>query len=41
MDGAPELVLAGPGLVGVAFSPDGDIVVTSNDTAYRAPARVS
>jgi sugar lactone lactonase YvrE len=34
-DGAPELVLAGPGLVGVAFSPGGAIVVTSNDTAYR------
>jgi hypothetical protein len=39
-DGAPELVLAGPGLVGVAFSTRGDIVVTSNDTAYRAPATV-
>jgi hypothetical protein len=36
--GAPELVLAGPGLVGVAFGADGSIVVTSNDTAYRAPA---
>jgi sugar lactone lactonase YvrE len=41
LDGAPELVLAGPGLVGVAFGAGGDIVVTSNDTAYRAPARVS
>ena len=32
---APELVLAGAGLVGVAFSPDGVIVVSSNETAYR------
>jgi hypothetical protein len=28
-------VLAGPGLVGVAFDPRGSLVVTSNDTAYR------
>jgi sugar lactone lactonase YvrE len=34
-DGDPDLVLAGPGLVGVAFSPDGALIVTSNDTAYR------
>jgi DNA-binding beta-propeller fold protein YncE len=34
-EGDPELVLAGPGLVGVAFAPDGGIVVTSNETAYR------
>jgi sugar lactone lactonase YvrE len=33
--GPPELVLAGPGLVGVAFDPLGGIVVCSNDTAYR------
>jgi sugar lactone lactonase YvrE len=33
----PELVLAGPGLVGVAFDPRGGIVVCSNDTAYRLP----
>ena len=32
---APELVLSGPGLVGVAFDDDGRIVVTSNETAYR------
>jgi sugar lactone lactonase YvrE len=31
----PELVLAGPGLVGVAFDPLGGLVVSSNDTAYR------
>ena len=37
--GAPELVLAGPGLVGVAFDPHGTLVVCSNDTAYRLPAR--
>lgn len=35
--GAPELVLAGPGLVGVAFDPRGGLVVCSNETAYRLP----
>jgi sugar lactone lactonase YvrE len=34
-DGAPELVLTGPGLVGVAFDQIGGVVVCSNDTAYR------
>jgi len=33
--GAPEMVLAGPGLVGVAFDAVGTLVVASNDTAYR------
>jgi sugar lactone lactonase YvrE len=33
----PELVLAGPGLVGVAFDQGGNIVVASNETAYRLP----
>ncbi len=37
-DGPPQLVLAGPGLVGVAFDMRGGIVVCSNDTAYRLPA---
>jgi hypothetical protein len=36
-DEAPELVLSGPGLVGVAFDPRGGIVVCSNETAYRLP----
>jgi sugar lactone lactonase YvrE len=31
----PELVLAGPGLIGVAFDRSGAIVVCSNDTAFR------
>ena len=35
--GEPELVLAGPGLVGVAFHPNGGVVVCSSDTAYRLP----
>jgi sugar lactone lactonase YvrE len=35
--GAPELVLAGPGLVGVAFDLAGTLVVSSNETAYRLP----
>jgi sugar lactone lactonase YvrE len=34
---APELVLAGPGLVGVAFDPAGILVVSTNETAYRLP----
>jgi sugar lactone lactonase YvrE len=35
--GPPELVLAGPGLVGVAFDLAGTLVVSSNETAYRLP----
>jgi sugar lactone lactonase YvrE len=35
LTGAPELVLSGPGLVGVAFDASGTLVVSSNDTAYR------
>jgi hypothetical protein len=31
----PELMLAGPNLVGVAFGSNGTVVVCSNDTAYR------
>lgn len=31
----PELVLAGPGLIGVAFDSTGNVVVCSNETAYR------
>ena len=33
--GDPELVLAAPSLVGVAFDSRGHVVVASNDTAYR------
>jgi sugar lactone lactonase YvrE len=33
--GDPELVLSGPGLVGLAVGPRGSLVVCSNDTAYR------
>ena len=35
LDGRPELVVSGPSLVGIAFGPDGALVVTSNETAYR------
>jgi sugar lactone lactonase YvrE len=35
VEGKPELVVAGQGLVGVAFDPTGGLVVTSNETAYR------
>jgi sugar lactone lactonase YvrE len=31
----PELVVSGAGLIGVAFGPNGEIVVASNETAYR------
>jgi sugar lactone lactonase YvrE len=37
-DGTTELVLSGPGLVGVAFDRQGGVVVCSNDTAYRLGA---
>jgi sugar lactone lactonase YvrE len=36
--GDPQLTLAGPGLVGVAFDGRGGLVVVSNETAYRLPA---
>ena len=38
-NGTPELVVAGPGLVGVAFEPRGSVITCSNETAYRV-ARV-
>jgi sugar lactone lactonase YvrE len=34
-DGDPEMIVSGNALVGVAFGPSGDIVVSSNETAYR------
>ncbi len=36
-DGSRELVLAAPGLVGLAFDRAGGLVVCSNDTAFRLP----
>jgi sugar lactone lactonase YvrE len=35
VDGEPELVVSGCGLVGVAFGPDGEMAVATGDTAYR------
>lgn len=35
LDAAPELVVSGQSLIGVAFGPRGEMVVASNDTAYR------
>jgi sugar lactone lactonase YvrE len=35
LERAPELVVSGAALVGVAFGPAGELVVASNDTAYR------
>jgi len=37
VNAVPELMLAGPNLVGVAFGSNGSVVVCSNDTAYRLP----
>jgi sugar lactone lactonase YvrE len=34
-DSEPELVVSGGALVGVAFGPNGELVVASNETAYR------
>ena len=34
-DRAPELVVSGGALVGVAFGPNGELVVASNETVYR------
>jgi sugar lactone lactonase YvrE len=34
-DHEPELVVAGEGLVGVAFEPSGSVILASNDTAWR------
>jgi sugar lactone lactonase YvrE len=34
-DAAPQLVVAGTGLIGLAFGPRGSMVVCSSDTAYR------
>lgn len=35
LDGVPELVISGGSLVGIAFGPEGQVVVASNETAYR------
>ena len=34
-DRPPELVVSGASLIGAAFGPSGELVVVSNDTAYR------
>jgi sugar lactone lactonase YvrE len=34
-NGRPELVLAGPNLIGIAFDSLGSVVVCSNETAFR------
>jgi hypothetical protein len=33
----PELLAVGPRLVGVAFAPQGDLILASSDTLYRLP----
>jgi sugar lactone lactonase YvrE len=35
LDGEPELVATGSAFVGLAFGPDGELAVASNETAYR------
>lgn len=35
LEATPELILSGAALVGVAFGPQGEMVVASNETAYR------
>jgi hypothetical protein len=40
-NGEPELALAGPDLVGVAFDRRGGLVVCSNEAAYRFGHRVA
>ena len=35
LEAKPELVVSGTALVGVAFGPSGEMVVASNETAYR------
>ncbi len=38
LEGPGERVVAGDGLIGVAFGPSGEVVVASNETAYRFDA---
>jgi len=40
-DGTVTYIVAAPALVGVAFGPDGTLVVASNETAYRLKGRRS
>jgi sugar lactone lactonase YvrE len=35
LEAKPELVVSGTALVGIAFGPNGEMVVASNETAYR------
>ena len=35
LDAPPEMVVSGGALVGIAFGPEGEVVVASNETAYR------
>jgi len=35
LEGRPEMVVSGGALVGIAFGPQGEVVVASNETAYR------
>ena len=35
LESAPELVVSGQAIVGIAFGPEGEMAVASNDTVYR------
>jgi sugar lactone lactonase YvrE len=35
LDAPPEMVVSGGALIGIAFGPQGEVVVASNETAYR------
>ncbi len=37
LEAAPELLVSGATIVGVAFGPDGQVAVASSDTVYRFP----
>ncbi len=39
--GAPELFVAGPAVIGLAFGPGGELAVASSDTVYLFPPDVS
>ena len=37
----PERIVSGPGIVGLAFLPAGELIVATNSSLYRLNAEVS